>query len=70
MRRDPGKPVTLSYRMNRLALVQFELESQGNLLAPNDLLIAAHALALGAVLVTDNTREFERIQGLVIEGWL
>jgi len=46
------------------------LESQGNLIGPNDLLIAAHALALGAVLVTDNTREFERVQGLVIENWL
>jgi tRNA(fMet)-specific endonuclease VapC len=46
------------------------LESQVNLIGPNDLLIAAHALALGAVLVTDNTREFERVQGLVIENWL
>lgn len=36
----------------------------------NDLLIAAHALALDAILVTDNTREFERVQGLVIENWL
>ena len=32
------------------------LEIQGNLIGPNDLLIAAHALALDAVLVTDNTR--------------
>jgi tRNA(fMet)-specific endonuclease VapC len=46
------------------------LESQGNLIGPNDLLIAAHALALGAVLVTDNTRKFEQVQGLVIESWL
>jgi tRNA(fMet)-specific endonuclease VapC len=36
----------------------------------NDLLIAAHALALNAILVTDNTQEFERVQGLVIENWL
>jgi tRNA(fMet)-specific endonuclease VapC len=46
------------------------LERQGTLIGPNDLLIAAHALALDAVLVTDNTREFERVQGLVIENWL
>jgi tRNA(fMet)-specific endonuclease VapC len=46
------------------------LESQGNLIGPNDLLIAAHALALGAIPVTDNTREFERVRGLVIENWL
>jgi tRNA(fMet)-specific endonuclease VapC len=35
-----------------------------------DLLIAAHALFLGAVLVTDNTREFERVPGLNIENWI
>jgi tRNA(fMet)-specific endonuclease VapC len=46
------------------------LERQGTLIGPNDLLIAAHALALDAILVTDNTREFERVQGLVIENWL
>jgi tRNA(fMet)-specific endonuclease VapC len=46
------------------------LERQGNLIGPNDLLIAAHALALGAIPVTDNTREFEYVRGLVIENWL
>jgi tRNA(fMet)-specific endonuclease VapC len=46
------------------------LEQQGMLIGPNDLLIAAHALALDAILVTDNTREFERVQGLAIENWL
>lgn len=46
------------------------LERLGTLIGPNDLLIAAHALALDAILVTDNTKEFERVQGLVIENWL
>ena len=32
--------------------------------------IAAHALALGATLVTDNMREFERVEGLAVENWL
>ncbi len=32
--------------------------------------IAAHALAIGATLVTDNTREFERIESLKLENWL
>lgn len=54
----------------RYGQLRAALESQGKLIGPNDLLIAAHALALGAVLVTDNTREFERVQGLVIENWL
>ena len=35
-----------------------------------DLLIAAHALFLGVVLVTDNTREFKKVPGLKIENWL
>lgn len=35
-----------------------------------DEMIAAHALALGAVLVTDNVRHFERVEGLVVENWV
>jgi tRNA(fMet)-specific endonuclease VapC len=35
-----------------------------------DLLIAAHALALNATLVTNNAREFQRVPGLVIENWV
>ena len=34
-----------------------------------DLLIAVHALFLDAVLVTNNTREFERVPGLKVENW-
>ena len=34
------------------------------------MLIAAHALALGATLVTDNVREFGRVDGLAVENWL
>lgn len=47
-----------------------ELESTGKVMGPNDMLIAAHALALGSVLVTDNVREFSRIDGLLVENWL
>lgn len=46
------------------------LERTGQLIGPNDLLIAAHALALGATLVTDNEREFSRVRGLKVENWL
>lgn len=38
-------------------------------IGPHDVLLAGHALALGAVLVTHNTREFSRIPRLVIEDW-
>jgi len=46
------------------------LEKQGTPVGANDMLIAAHALALGATLVTDNKREFARIKSLKIENWL
>ena len=36
----------------------------------NDLLIAAHGLALGATVVTANVREFRRVDGLAVENWL
>lgn len=46
------------------------LERSGRLIGPNDLLIAAQALSLGLVVVTDNEREFSRIPGLNVENWL
>lgn len=46
-----------------------ELERAGQVIGGNDMLIAAHALALGATLVTDNTKEFSRVRGLAVENW-
>lgn len=46
------------------------LEKQGQLIGGNDLLIAAHALSIKAILVTANTREFKRVPGLKIENWI
>jgi len=46
------------------------LERAGTPIGPNDLLIAAHARALGLTLVTDNVREFSRVPGLAVENWL
>ncbi len=46
------------------------LERRGQPIGGNDLFIAAHALALGCCVVTGNTREFARIEGLVSENWL
>lgn len=50
--------------------IRAELEADGKPAGPNDLLIAAHAYSLGAVLVTANTGEFTRVRGLQIENWL
>ena len=52
------------------ARVRASLERRGTPIGANDLLIAAHALALGATLVTDNVREFGRVEGLTVENWL
>ena len=49
--------------------VRAALEKRGALIGPYDLQIAAHALALGLVLVSDNVREFRRIRALKIENW-
>jgi tRNA(fMet)-specific endonuclease VapC len=46
------------------------LERRGQPIGGNDLFIAAHALALGCCVVTGNTREFARIEGLACENWL
>lgn len=46
------------------------LEQAGSPLGANDYLIAAHALAEGLVLVTNNEREFRRVPNLLIENWL
>ncbi len=45
------------------------LTKRGTPIGANDLLIAAHAKALGLILVTNNTREFERVEGLALENW-
>jgi tRNA(fMet)-specific endonuclease VapC len=49
--------------------VRAYLAQQGQLIGPNDLLIAATALAYGATLVTHNTREFGRVPRRQIEDW-
>ena len=51
-------------------LLRAGLEQSGKPIGANDLLIAAQALALGYVLVTDNEREFARVDGLTCENWL
>jgi tRNA(fMet)-specific endonuclease VapC len=52
------------------AIIRVALERAGMSIGPNDLLIAATALANGFTLVTHNTREFGRVAGLVLEDWL
>jgi tRNA(fMet)-specific endonuclease VapC len=50
-------------------LIRADLEKTGRPIGNNDLWIAAHALASGLTLVTNNAREFERVPHLQIENW-
>jgi tRNA(fMet)-specific endonuclease VapC len=65
MVQDLDKTVTEHY-----ARLRTELERAGTPIGANDMLIAAHALALDATLVTDNDSEFRRIPSLKVENWL
>ena len=58
-------PADAAYR-----LLRTQLEQAGRPIGANDLLIAAQAIALGYTLVTDNEREFARIEDLPRENWL
>lgn len=51
------------------ANIRTDLEKKGQIIGANDLLIASHTLSLGAVLVTNNTREFKRVEKLSLEDW-
>ena len=51
-------------------VVRVQLEEKGTPIGGNDLLIAAHALALNCTLVTNNEREFTRVEGLDLRNWL
>jgi tRNA(fMet)-specific endonuclease VapC len=50
--------------------IRANLEKRGTPIGPLDMMIAGHAKSLGYILVTNNTREFERIQSLQLENWV
>jgi tRNA(fMet)-specific endonuclease VapC len=58
-------PADAAYGMIRTAL-----EASGKPIGGNDLLIAAHAQAIAAIIVTANEGEFKRVRGLKVENWL
>lgn len=51
-------------------LIRSMLEEQGLTIGPLDMLIAAHALSQGRILVTNNEKEFKRIPSLIVENWV
>ena len=68
LERFPLLPVDLATARVH-AQVWAELAQAGKLIGPNDLCIAATALARGLAVVTVNAREFDRVPGLVVESW-
>lgn len=52
------------------ATIRLQLETQGLMIGANDLWIAAQAVAHECILVTHNSREFDRVEGLCCEDWL
>ena len=53
----------------RAAQVRWNLEKQGRVIGPYDLLLAGQALSLDVTFVTRNTKEFARVPGLALEDW-
>ncbi len=51
------------------ARIRAHLKLKGNMIGANDLWIAAHARAMGLILVTNNTSEFSRVRDLRLENW-
>lgn len=51
-------------------VIRRDLEASGQVIGPNDLHIAAHAKAADLTLVTNNLKEFERVEGLRLENWI
>ena len=49
--------------------IRADLEKTGSPIGPLDMMIAGHAKALGYTVVTNNTKEFERVKGLKLENW-
>jgi tRNA(fMet)-specific endonuclease VapC len=62
---DFDQPAAAAYGKIRVGL-----ERAGQVIGSMDLLIAAHALSLDAILVTNNVREFQHVNGLVLEDWI
>ena len=50
-------------------IIRSKLELQGNTIGSLDILIAAHALSLKSTLVTNNEKEFNRVEHLIVENW-
>ena len=58
-----------AYAAEEYGRIRADLERKGTPIGPMDMLIAAHAKSEDLILVTNNTREFERVNDLTVEDW-
>ena len=58
------------FAVKEYGIIKTDLKKRGYLIGPLDTLIAAHAKSLNYILITNNTKEFSRVQGLKIEDWV
>jgi tRNA(fMet)-specific endonuclease VapC len=65
-----GDSAAQHYGAIRAALDRAALEKSGQIMGVNDLHIAGHARSLGLTVVTNNEKEFQRVDGLLIENWI
>lgn len=67
----PFEIVDYDYRASmEYGKIRADLEKKGSVIGNMDMQIAGHALALDMVLVTNNIKEFERVDGLVLDNWV
>ncbi len=67
---DPFPQLAVTTDVARIgSRIRRDLRQRGEMIGDFDVLIAATALETGRVLVTDNTRHFERVEGLLVEGY-
>ena len=58
-----------SHAAEEYGKIKADLQSQGKIIGPIDLLIASHAKSKGLTIVTNNTKEFKRVNHLNVEDW-
>ena len=58
------------HEAKQFAQVKAELELSGHPIGPYDMMIAGHARSAGLILITNNTSEFNRVEGLRLENWV
>lgn len=67
----PFEIVDYDYEASKYyGMIRANLEAKGKIIGSLDMLIAGHAMALGTTLVTNNMKEFKRVEGLKLDNWI